>query len=94
MSIDWREVPRPGPGWPFDDRQVLLLTPNMVGMPWRSGGRLLDPAQRCYVFLGRWDKETSRWATTETDDDTGGTRWLNADQPVYWAELSFPISFG
>jgi hypothetical protein len=92
VTIEWREIPRAGPGWPFDDRQVLVLVPNMVGTPWRLGGRRVDPAQPCYTYITRWDREARRWATTETDDDTGGTRWLEADQPVYWAELTLPAA--
>lgn len=90
MAVEWRELPSPGPGWPFDDRWVLLLIANTVFTPWHAGGRRLDPAQPWYAFVGYWDRDLKMWATTETDDETNRTRFLQLNEPTHWAEINFP----
>jgi len=92
MAIRWFEMPDPALAWPFYEDPVLLLVPNTVGTPWHMGGRRLDPAQPCYLFIGRWDVIEGAWITTETDEDTLGSRVLKRHDPAFWAELTLPAS--
>ncbi|VWX50721.1 hypothetical protein NOVOSPHI9U_310012 [Novosphingobium sp. 9U] len=87
--IDWKRIPKAGPGWPFDDQLVLLAVPHRVGAAWGGG---LDRGEPFSIHIARWEYEKGRWVTNESDDEAGGVLWLDQNAPSYWAAINPPGS--
>jgi hypothetical protein len=90
MAIDWLKLPFPWKGKPFDGEQVLLAVPHLIGPAHGGDGRKVDPEHPFTIYVARWRPRTSEWATTVTNEDTGGVLWLGFDEPTFWAEVDFP----
>jgi hypothetical protein len=90
MPIVWQDLPFPGPGAPYDGEEVLPAVPHLLGFAFGGDGRKVDPSHPFSKYLARWDGQRSEWATSETNEATGGVHWLCFDEPTFWAELPDP----
>ncbi|MBB4861143.1 hypothetical protein HNO88_004497 [Novosphingobium chloroacetimidivorans] len=90
MAIDWQQLPERGSMLPFNGDQVLLAVPNLIGTSFGGDGKKVDADFPFSLHLARWIDERLEWTTNETDEDTGGSLWLNPTVPVFWGEVEMP----